>query len=625
MTVGNEHSRLLVEEGEDANRRTPLRYALRFAAAAAAFAVVATVGVVAVHPNGSAVILQTTSLGEAPVASGPGAAPDPDGDPFAGPGPADPGDSAAAHQQAAAAAVQDPTPVIEASSPTGGIAGGFSSIVSETKTKDAAVAEAVTHIETAGSAEELETNVRALATADDKLKAAAAETEKSEAILREKDLEMSNAKSDFEEMQKAASVGGLSDTAQDIAKQNTATLSADKRVYLNTRNTYAASTALVATNKALLQTAKQNSAAAMQAYVEKKAAADAARAKAEEMAAAMVNHNTETKAAPEVGEESTPDGISRSQTMAEISAAATQQDILANDIQTQASLLKQAWDDRLLEQKTAQETLDAEVAREANLAIQSNKEQKDFIDSSHVAAIDATAAADAKKKADADLVEASKRYAAAQVAREAAFKEVKRLTDVQEVRKEEFDAQTAKTDSIRAKSEVMEALSQEADIATKTEQIKDATNRDAIINTISTDLNNKDLAAQNAATASNTAAGIDAANAIAQAAIDEPTPEVVSEVLNTNPTTESNVVAAGDQFASMPQTSAVQAVEASAGPVSSPVAATGEKEDEAKKAKAQHMAKAQQQAKAKQMAEAAKKSAAAARQAKQSAQKKATA
>ena len=140
-------------------------------------------------------------------------------------------------------------------------------------------------------------------------------------------------------------------------------------------------------------------AAAMQAYVQKKQAADAARDKAEQMAAQMINHNTETKAAPEVGEEMTPEGIARSQTMAEISAAATQQDILANDIQTAAAVLKKAWDDRLLEQKTAQETLDAEIARNADLAKESNKEQKDFIDSSHVAALDATNAAVSMKKA----------------------------------------------------------------------------------------------------------------------------------------------------------------------------------------------------------------------------------
>jgi hypothetical protein len=514
-----------------------------FAVAAAAFAVVATVGVVAVHPNGSAV-LQMSSLG------------------------------------------QD-APVV----PAGGIAGGFSAIVSETKTKAATVAEVVLNIETEGTKEELETNVHALATADDKLKAASAETEKAEAIATEKSLELSQAKEEMETYQAAASSGGVSDTAQDIAKENTATLSADKRIYLNTRNTYAASTALVATNQALLATAKANSAAAMQAYVEKKAAADANRAKAEEMARAMLNHNMATKAAAEVGEESTPEGITRSQTMAEISAAATQQDILANDIQTAASLLKQAWDNRLLQQKTAQETLDAELARNAQLSTQSNKEQKDFIDSSHVAAIDATAAADAKKKAAADLLGASKRYAAAQVANEAARTEVQRLADVEEIRRQEFDAQSEKTDSIKAKTDVMVALTEEATIATKTEEIKDLTNRDAIINTISTDLATKDQTAQTEKAIADKAAAAAAADAISQSAIDEPVPEVVTKLLES--TDDESVEAAGSTE-------------------SDPVAATGADE-----------AKARQ--KAMQAAEAAKRSAAQARRAKASSEAKKTA
>lgn len=573
----------------------------------------------AVHPNGSTLI-QTSALGQDAPAAGPvpsSAAPDTNGDPFADPGPADPGDAAEAYSQAAAAAVQNPDPVVASSAPAGGIAGGFSPIVSETRTKAATVAEVVTHIEAAGSKEELKGNVRELALADDRLKAAAAETEEAEALLALKQLEESQAKDEMQRYQAAASQGGLSDLAQDIAKQNTAALSADKRIYLNTRNTYAASTALVAKNQQLLQHAKQRSAAAMQAYVEKKAAAAAARAKAEEMADGMLKHNAATKAAPEVGEESTPDGISRSQAMAEISAAATQQDILANDVQTEASLLKQAWDDRLLEQKTAQETLDAEVARNAQLAEQSNSEQKDFIDSSHVAAIDATAAADAKKKAAADLLEATKRFAAAQGAREAASSEVQRLADVEEIRRQEFEAQTKKTDSVRAKTGVMTALEEEAEIATKTEEIKDATNRDAIINTIATDLETKDDDARAKKAAADAAAAVAAANAIAQAAIDEPVPQVVQTVLKTNPMTEDAVTAAGETFESLPKTPATEAVEqsvasgADASPFAdaSPVAATGASEAEA-------------QQRAKQMAEAAKKSAAAARRANQDSAKK---
>ena len=536
---------------------------------------------------------------------------DADGDPFAGAGPADPGDSADAHAQAMAAAVQDPAPAVQNNSPAGGIAGGFAAIVSETKTKPAVVAESMTHIEDEGAQRDLEDNVRALALADDRLKAAVAEKEKAEAVLRRKQIEEDEAKADLDEFTKAASNGGLSDTAQDLAKQNTAALATDKRVYLNTRNTYAESTALVATNRDLLQRAKQASAAAMQAYVQKKQAADAARDKAEQMAAQMMNHHTETKAAPEVGEEMTPEGIARSQTMAEISAAATQQDILANDIQTAAAVLKKAWDDRLLEQKTAQETLDAEIARNADLAKESNKEQKDFIDSSHVAAIDATNAADAKKKADAEVRKAAKRYANAQTAKEAAAKEKKRLEEVAIVRQQEFDAQTAKTDSIRAKVGVMDAILEESQIATKTEEIKDGVNRDAVINTIETDLENKENAAEAAAAAANKASAIQTSNAIAQAAIDQPVPGVVIDVIDSNPITDDAVESAAESTAVADSPSASPV--ASVGPSASPVAATG--------AKAQAMARAQAAAKAKQMAEAAKLLAASAKKARESAKK----
>lgn len=542
-------------------------------------------------------MIQTSALGQEAPAGGPvpsaAAAADTAGDPFAGPGPADPGDAAEAHSQAAAAAVHN--------APAGGIAGSFSPIVSETRTKAATIAEVATHIEAAGTKEELKGNVRGLALADDRLKAAAADTEEAEALLALKQAEEAQAKDEMERYQAAASEGGLSDSAQDIAKQNTAALSADKRVYLNTRNTYAASTALVAKNQQLLQQAKQQSAAAMQAYVKKKEEAAAARAKAEKLADAMLKHNAATKAEAAVGEESTPDGISRSQAMAEISAAATQQEILAIDVQTEASLLKQAWDDRLLKQKTAQETLDAEVARNAQLAEQSNSEQQDFIDSSHVAAIDATAAADAKKKAAADLLGATKRFAAAQGAREAASSEVQRLADIEEIRRQEFEAQSKMTDSVRAKTDVMTAIEEEAEIATKTEEIKDATNRDAIIKTIETDLETKDENARAQKAAADDAAAIAAANAVVQAAIDKPVPQVVQTVLKMNPMSEGAITAAGETAETSAET---PATEAASGPDAAPVASTGVSEAEA-------------QQRAKQMAEAAKKFAAAARSANQ--------
>lgn len=578
------------------------------AVAAAALAVVATVGLVAVHPGSS--VFAASSLGEgeeaaAAVATGDvnDVLPDPsvNAGPFAHPGGAEPGDSADAYQASADVATQNPDAGAESNSPAGGIAGGFDNIVSETKTKEATSARVETSINAEGAKQDLEDNTKALATADDKLKAATAEREKAEAMLRQADIDLDQAKTDYATAQAAASQGGLSDAAQDIAKENTATLSSEKRTYLNTRDKYSESTALVAKDQELLQKAKDASAAAMAAYTEKHEAANANRAKSEQMARAMIDHNRDTKAAAEVGEESTSDGVQRSQTMAQISAAATQQEILATDLQTEASILKQKWDNRLLEQKTAQETLDAEVARNAALAIESNKMQKNFIDASHIAAIDATAAADAKKKAALDLVQASKDFADQQTKREALKKEVERLTDIETIRKQEYAAQKAKTDSIEARSEVYSAIAEEASIATGLEQTKDEVNRDAIEYTIQKDLDNKELAAAKDKAAKDLAATNAAADAVTQDAIDKPVPEVVTSLLKGGVASEKTITQSADVMEALPET--VAKAEVAATTDGGEVAATG----------AKTVAPKVNPGQAKKMAEDAKKAAAAAR------------
>ena len=158
-------------------------------------------------------------------------------------------------------------------------------------------------------------------------------------------------------------------------------------------------------------------------FEEAKAEAEAAKVKADEMAVAMDEHRETTKADAAVGEEEFKDGVSRSQTMAQITAAATQQEITAGELFTVAADKKKAWTDAAMRQKTAQETLDHEVARNAELKVQSNLDQKAFIDASNVAAQDATAAADASHKAKAALEDARVKLAAAQDARKKAEEE----------------------------------------------------------------------------------------------------------------------------------------------------------------------------------------------------------
>jgi hypothetical protein len=449
---------------------------------------------------------------------------------------------------------------VDGAFPTGGGNGGLASIASETNTMEANSAAVASHIDAQGTRQELDTNVHARTTADDELEAATAETVKAKSILKQKDLELLRAQADVDMYRAAAFEGGPSDMDENAALTQTAALSADKRTYLITRNTYAASTLLVATNKALLQRAKAASATAMQAFTQRKAAADANRAEAEQMAMAMTRHNKETKAAAAVGEESTADGVSRSITMAQISENATRQELLGIDIQTAAAVLKQKWADCLLEQKTAQETLDAEEVRNAGLAATSNKMQKEFIDSSHVAAIDATAAADAKKKAAADLADASKQYAAALVAREAARKEVERLADVQEIRSQELAAQSAKTDSVKAKSDVMDAMEEEAGIATKVEETKDVNNRNAVVNAIAADLEGKEDAAAAAKAAADKATVTAQVNAITQAAMDQPVPRVVTDILQNTAVTEAPASTAAE--VSLPDAPAAEPVDA---------------------------------------------------------------
>ena len=105
-------------------------------------------------------------------------------------------------------------------------------------------------------------------------------------------------------------------------------------------------------------------------FEEAKAEAEAAKVKADEMAVAMDDtarrpRLTRRRRGGVQGWRIAP------QTMAQITAAATQQEITAGELFTVAADKKKAWTDAALRQKTAQETLDHEVARNAELKVQS--------------------------------------------------------------------------------------------------------------------------------------------------------------------------------------------------------------------------------------------------------------
>ena len=187
---------------------------------------------------------------------------------------------------------------------------------------DAAVARERASIESEGVKEELETNIRALNLAADRLVAAQAEADKAELLAQQKAEEEHIAAIAVERAMDDATAGSTTINSQETAKSETADLAAVKRAYLLSRATYAESTALVKTRQEELASATAETNEMEKMFEEAKAEAEAAKVKADEMAVAMDEHRETTKADAAVGEEEFKDGVSRSQTMAQITAAA---------------------------------------------------------------------------------------------------------------------------------------------------------------------------------------------------------------------------------------------------------------------------------------------------------------
>jgi hypothetical protein len=391
--------------------------------------------------------------------------------------------------------------------------------VARPKSAEAAVARARANIENEGVKEELETNIRALNLAADRLAAAQAEADKAELLAQQKAEEENIAAIAVERATDDATAGSATINSQDNAKSETADLAEEKRAYLLSRATYAESTALVKTRQEELASATAETNEAQKTYEAAEAAAEAAKLKADEMAVAMDEHRKTTKADAAVGEEEFKAGVTRSQTMAQITAAATQQEITAGELFAVAADQKKAWTDAALRQKTAQETLDHEIDRNAELKVKSNLDQKAFIDASNVAAQDATAAADASKKAKAALEDARLKLATAQDARQKAEEERDHLRfDILVTRKAEYLAQQRKTDAVKAKAGVVDAVSEAAEAANDVEKIRQSVVRDAKEATVDSKFDEAEAEAAKAKAARDDAAGIAVANEISAAA-----------------------------------------------------------------------------------------------------------
>ena len=551
----------------------------------------ASAGIVAVHPNGTSLVDMPARLGQATVDAAPAVS-------------TTAASSTAAAVEAALEQVEPPTVATptatvpsakpsDASAVAAGVVEPFQNLVTKTHTTSATVVEAGAYIDNEGVKEELAANVRALNLAADRLAAAEAEANKADQDVQQKEIEEQAAQLAVGTAAAEAAAGSQAEVLEDAAKVETAGLAEDKRSYLLTRGEYEASTALVATRKTEFASAAKATESARKAFVAAKKLADDAKTEADAMAKAAKEHLEATKNAAVVGEETFQQGVQRSQQMAQITAAATSQEIKAGDLAVAAADAQKRLDEATLFQKTARETLDAETARNAELKAASNAVQKTFIDASDVAAKDATAAADAGKKAKDALDAAHVRLATAADARAKSEETRDRLKkDVLATRRAEYDAQFQKTEAVRAKADVVDAVSKSTSAASAVENVKQSNVRDAKVATVVTKFDEAATTMAADKLAAERSEGVRAANAISAQAAGMALPASFQEstaapIVAASPAVTSTAAetAASEATAAEPETSG-----------SAEVAATGSGKPHSE---ALSQAKSQAQAKAK--------------------------
>ena len=189
---------------------------------------------------------------------------------------------------------------------------------------------------------------------------------------------------------------GVQEILDDALKEDT-TLTAMTATYTAARQAYQDSSddALVEL-AAKLEEARAASASAQRRYDEASASADALKTAADAAQVDAERANAENQANARVGEETAEEAIARAKVVADASAAAQAAEIQAARAKELAANTLDALHSATLAQKTAQETLDAETARNLVLAAESNEAEQRMIEQSHITALAKTAAADAR-------------------------------------------------------------------------------------------------------------------------------------------------------------------------------------------------------------------------------------
>jgi len=234
---------------------------------------------------------------------------------------------------------------------------------------------------------------------------AQAEAEKLEklAIQARKDFEL--AVGDETDSNDAATAGiqALMDTA--LAED--AKLTSLTSTYKAIRTTYQNSTEAIVVYTNDLEDAKSKTAAAQANYDDKSKIANTAKETADTLSSAAADLNSASQADSAVGEEAIGEAVGRSDKVAAAANKAKAAEIVAAKAKAAAADALDQLNAAKLFQKTSQETLDAEIARNKILAKQSNQAEQDMIQQSHVTSLSKTAAADAKATSESSYYNSS--------------------------------------------------------------------------------------------------------------------------------------------------------------------------------------------------------------------------
>jgi hypothetical protein len=194
---------------------------------------------------------------------------------------------------------------------------------------------------------------------------------------------------------------------EDDALAQDAKLTSVTATFAAVRTTYQNSTdKAVVLNKELAD-AKGATGKAQEKFDASSATADASKGTADELSKAAEILNAKSQADKAVGEEDIAAAATRADAVAAAADKARAAEIVAAKLKKAAADTEDALNAAKLFQKTAQESIDAENARNKVVASQSNQAEQDMIQQSHVTALAKTAAADAKATSEAGFYDSS--------------------------------------------------------------------------------------------------------------------------------------------------------------------------------------------------------------------------